>query len=437
LKKALKIVATAVGILIAVLIAAFLLLGRDGPPPDAEDLVPVRHEIPAEENAYTYLMLATNITYEPHGWLDLWDMATNEHWEADVFAALVETNAAPLALLDRAVRCERLQVPAMVRFDVPVRHLSHMRNAARLMDLRAKWLFRTGREEEAFECALEIARYGRMLEGGGGAVIHYLVGMAVHGLGLGCVEDFARKTSLPSGELVRLAEEVAGHGADREGLANAFRAEYVLTSTIVDDLCEGRIGLVDLCADEGVVPLLPKSGYFFQPNRTRRLFADAYREMVRRSRMAWSEMDIEEFRECGQYRRSDLASLFAPNPVGRMLHDFLLASLAGVFERACWTDFSCAADRALLALRAYRQDHGGLPDSLGELVPDYLTEIPRDPFDGAPLRYSRNKGILYSVGSDLADDGGSTAGLDGERVTSRWAAEDIVFEIGFGERDER
>lgn len=61
------------------------------------------------------------------------------------------------------------------------------------------------------------------------------------------------------------------------------------------------------------------------------------------------------------------------------------------------------------ALRAYRLENGGFPDSLGALAPRYLKRIPSDYFaSGAPFRY-RKRGQnydLWSVGPDKKDDGG-------------------------------
>ena len=49
-----------------------------------------------------------------------------------------------------------------------------------------------------------------------------------------------------------------------------------------------------------------------------------------------------------------------------------------------------------------------MPDSLSNLVPDFLESIPIDPFDGKELRYRKlDKGfVVYSVGENLSDDGG-------------------------------
>ena len=37
--------------------------------------------------------------------------------------------------------------------------------------------------------------------------------------------------------------------------------------------------------------------------------------------------------------------------------------------------------------------------------PEYLGAVPTDPLDGQPLRYSKEKRCLWSIGWDLVDDG--------------------------------
>jgi hypothetical protein len=65
--------------------------------------------------------------------------------------------------------------------------------------------------------------------------------------------------------------------------------------------------------------------------------------------------------------------------------------------------------RCAVAIERYRLAHSGqLPPDLNSLTPQYLDEVPIDPFDGKPLRYQRrSKGyVIYSVGGDCKDDGG-------------------------------
>jgi hypothetical protein len=78
-------------------------------------------------------------------------------------------------------------------------------------------------------------------------------------------------------------------------------------------------------------------------------------------------------------------------------------------ERA---DKRCRAKRWLLicevALQGHRAEHGEFPDDLADLVPGYLSAVPKDPFSNKPFIYRRQPTgyLLYSVGPDGKDDGG-------------------------------
>jgi len=66
--------------------------------------------------------------------------------------------------------------------------------------------------------------------------------------------------------------------------------------------------------------------------------------------------------------------------------------------------------RLELAIQAWRNTNGSLPESLSELVPQIISEIPVDPFDpgGGLLQYRRTEEgyVLYSVGPNGSDEGG-------------------------------
>lgn len=64
--------------------------------------------------------------------------------------------------------------------------------------------------------------------------------------------------------------------------------------------------------------------------------------------------------------------------------------------------------RVALAVERYRLHSGDLPGALDELVPEYLSAVPLDPFDGQGLRYRvLNPGyVVYSVDMDGQDNEG-------------------------------
>ena len=100
-----------------------------------------------------------------------------------------------------------------------------------------------------------------------------------------------------------------------------------------------------------------------------------------------------------------------------------------------WSEFG------RLALELHRARHGRYPELLQALVPGELAELLPDPFSGEPLVYRLEPDgtyVLYSVGSDLFDDGGSFVsmktgepfpfGPDGVRV-ARPQCVDIPFHL--------
>jgi hypothetical protein len=75
------------------------------------------------------------------------------------------------------------------------------------------------------------------------------------------------------------------------------------------------------------------------------------------------------------------------------------------------------------ALERYHFDNGLYPGSLDVLVPHYLDALPHDIIDGRPLIYrptSDGKFLLYSIGWNEKDDGGTSSGTDLTRGDWVW-----------------
>jgi hypothetical protein len=71
-------------------------------------------------------------------------------------------------------------------------------------------------------------------------------------------------------------------------------------------------------------------------------------------------------------------------------------------------DATRALVRLAVAATAFKAKHGKYPEKLAGLVPDFLAEVPPDPYDGRPIRLRPEDGglVLYSIGRDRKDDGG-------------------------------
>ncbi len=101
-----------------------------------------------------------------------------------------------------------------------------------------------------------------------------------------------------------------------------------------------------------------------------------------------------------------------------------------VMEKFAHAEARLTVLRLACAVEVYSRRHGRLPESLAELAPKLLPEIPRDPFTGRSYIYKMKPGgtnyVIYSVGSDEEDDGGVWSTFPDRSID--WGDGDIVFE---------
>jgi hypothetical protein len=112
------------------------------------------------------------------------------------------------------------------------------------------------------------------------------------------------------------------------------------------------------------------------------------------------------------------AMIFATEATGNMVSTYLRS-------QALLTSAAAA-----LAAERFRLATGLWPESLDELVPKYLNEVPVDPFTGKPLRFKRLADglVIYSVGTDGVDDGGDIR-LHPDPVYSATQLKDFGFQL--------
>jgi len=407
----LTLIAFAVGIALS---TVGYLLSRDCPPPQDDDLKVQRLDIPEKENAFYYFELAA----DELAWPDdeetnerVHAMLEDEQWDDELADELIQKNTAIFEYIEKGLACAHLQVPEIKGIDDLMPYLCPRRDLARLTSLRALWFFKQGKEKEAFDEAMKGVKFGHMIEGSKGQLIHYLVGMGVKEIGLDRMRMMMPRTSLPPDRLKGYAEALANYEANEEGLADAFRVEYTVFAGLTDDLARGArdldFGKVDM--EERDHTKKGYSGYFFQPNKTKRLLAEMYRGCISNIPRTWAERDYSGLPEPPEGPGFLMMARYAVsgNAIGKILVPMLAPAMERTQLAKCRTDLSVSITRLLLALKAYKTDTGELPLSLDELVPEYLDAVPRDPFGGKPIRYSREESILYSVGEDLVDSGGS------------------------------
>lgn len=402
---------------------------RDIPPLDDSDLWLTKVEIPKEENAFHYLYQTGQELYLPPEKMEIF-----EKWDSELAKRLIKNNKEVFPYFKKATKLPYFQIPGLqdpknVGFETLLPGLGKARNIARLNSIKANYLLRQGEEREALSLTLKIIEMGQMLQDGPRAVwMNYLVGLAIKEIGFhrlrAMIADLTLSPEILKDYLVKLDQ----FEANEEGLIRAMKMEYIMFANLKTKEEWGKLKVEKEEIPRWIRVPLSKFDWLYKPNQTQGLLAESFRSFINKVKKDYYyEMrPTDEFLVSGFFcEERDLIQLaFIENMIGKILHDMMIPAFDRALEFKHLEDFSVRGTQLLLALRAHQIETGKLPFSLAELVPRYLSEIPRDPFDGELIRYCLEKGIIYSVGKDLKDSGGSE-GEDWARM------QDPTFRIEF------
>ena len=424
-----------------------VVFGKDEPPPDDRDLLLSRVEISTTENAiYHFLPYYDSGSKEII--LSYWTEAQEKlkeskeiywpadkteknyqiiignEWDEELVKEVMEKNREFFEDFDRFIQSPYFQDPvirdpASFGIDMPPLALGQYRTFAKLSLLRSTYLFKQGKEKEAFDETIKVIKMGQMLQDAPlPSMIQYLVGIAIKGMGLENLRAMIKETDLSVDLLKIYTHELSRFYANKESLEKIFKGEYIslmnAKTKFIDSIPKGKKFseeekiLLQEFLPSGKGEFLARFSYFYKPNQTKRFFAEETRRQLEAVNKEW----------CWTPEIGPLISYYGPkvifteNLIGKTLHDIVMVGFGAVLQRKCFEDFSVASTQLLMAIKAYQIENKKLPDSLEELSPEYILELPQDPFDKKIIRYSKQKKIIYSVGPNGKDEGGS----EGEKL---------------------
>ena len=157
------------------------------------------------------------------------------------------------------------------------------------------------------------------------------------------------------------------------------------------------------------------SAYFYQNELA---FARMYEQIVLPladltnrtvSAAAWRTVEQDSKEHLKHYSPYTIQALMTFPAVSKSVIKFAL-----IQEDVDLARVACALERCRLA-------HGSYPETLGALSPQFMEKVPNDLIGGQPLKYRREANgrfVLYSVGWNETDEGGTVALTKGGRVDS-------------------
>jgi hypothetical protein len=381
-----------------------------------------RASIPAGSNAFDVLVEAADELWWPDAQSrTLAELARDTNWDPSLTAKTLAYNRETLAAWDKAVTLPAMQVPEITTEDTAVPYLADWKRLAMLAGVRENALLHNGEDQAAFDQMLNDLQLGRRMQNAHGALIGYLVGVAVTGMTLDQLQHWAGKAHLEPGQLkaciARMAPDPNGEAA---AFANAMKTEYQCDIGTLEALRQGKIA----DSESGGVYVRPRPwAPVYNYSQTRALFARLTLALVAAAPHHYIDANLP----AQNTNPPNLVSLIlSGNVAGRIFYDMMGPAVIPAFAKKSQADAQWQATRTILALRAYELTHGRLPPDLNALVPEFLEAVPTDDFDGHPLRYAPERKMVYSVGRNLKDDGG-----DDRRTGPSHQPLDLVYRFDF------
>lgn len=325
---------------------------------------------------------------------------------AEALAELIANNAQPLASLRRGRSLEscdfgvQFTSPAI---DLQFPHLSQIRTLAKLGSVSAIQAHISGDDSAAFDSTLDLFALSRAARTDSHTMIQYLIGVAIESLACRAIESIqsplaaAGTGSQPdSGQLRALIQILLAEDDMRATYHHAMLGEraFVLDYMMVVIESPEKMG----------APAASPFSALIKPA----LLAD----VVHGQELITQVAGMAEFTNVEQTRKKYPEQPSNDTLAG--LQSTLSSMLIPSYLRSVELYYRALAERRMaacaLAIRLYEREHGQLPATLTELVPQYLPAVPLDPMaaDNRPISYHPDgeAPILYSVGDNGRDDGG-------------------------------
>ncbi len=358
-----------------------------------------------------------------------------ERWSDTSFPSLTKAlfdGERTLALARAAAAAPDPQVPS---FTSMTDNFPYIIASRRVMDLfRASAAQKAGAgdlEGSVHELEAGIA-FARILTRGG-ALLHALIDYAFEMQACRDLRLIALQNDLPAPVAQAVILSLLDGDSKAEPLAETLRAEYRAIPGTVELIygptSQPIIGFEDKKGEEEMWRMLSRKGWFFGSTResTNLHLTSVYRCLVTLAEQPYDPNSI------GRLERGFIPDinphriLLANDPIGYVLTRFTVPAFPGIFIRYRMRATELRATAIVIALRQFERTRGRRATDLNDLVPQYFSSLPLDPFDERPFRYrirEDGKWILYSVGPNQLDEGGRETEKSPKKVGD---AGDVIF----------
>ena len=369
------------------------------------------HELAPEKNAFNYYRRAGDSLQNLQLMLKFYDSNVTKP-DLNEKRALVLENTQALTILREGFAYPS-RFPVIKSFDEPMPYLVKFRNLARLMKLEAEVKATDGDWPGANDICLDIVYLGKDIQQGA-PIIGCMVSIACQVIGRKPAWEYLHRLNpAQSRQAIKRLQAIDADSAPFIDVL-AIERDAVLTTfrELRDNPESFRQVIEENSGDKLDVPveIMETVGRQITEGALAEYSAhmDKLIAMAQTPFHAWQPL---------------------PAPKNKLVEIFLID-----FRKAGFRVLSNQTQNRLMlvshALNAFKAEKGQYPKSLASLCPEYLHELPLDPFGkNQPFRYRVTKTgyLLYSIGPDARDNGGKAVmGKDKSHLVYDQSKGDIV-----------
>lgn len=271
-------------------------------------------------------------------------------------------------------------------------------NPLRLFILDAETALKGGDAGPAVSAHRDVARLARRQFESGGGIISLLVAGSIQNLAAELCCDLLDHGHPDEATLKELEEIWRDDPAVAEAGRSALLRENRFFTNALNMMTQGKL------TPQMETEFPARKRFLIKRNQTLNIRNDIVRTALRSIFLPFPSKEDAQAAGFGPPvdDRPRLKQILDPNYVGGKL-----ARSGGnqVILNAYRALFVPRAIRVRLAIHRWRQAHPEQwPASLSELVPDYLPQIPKDPWNGNPLLWDQASRIVYATGLDWKPD---------------------------------
>jgi hypothetical protein len=314
---------------------------------------------------------------------------------AEIEAALAAAQPA-IKKLDEAQQKPLCLFVTGLRIDSLFPHGQAARAFARLGSIRLYRARLKGSSDEAEQAIRHTLRLSRDLRLGGSFIIQ-LISITMDSMVLTDIADFTlTQPGLTAKDCDRVLALLTEHERDAVSCADeGIRVEYVTCRNTMDALQQKRMS--PLVFGPNAERFLSQVNWPAEIDAINNAFASAIPLAAARYDAARLE----------QWAAAETAKAKTQNA---LITQQFLPAIAPCLGAAARHQAQLAGVECLAVVRRYALTHGSLPDNLDVAAREAgLKAVPTDPYSGGPMHYKviGGKPVVYSVGKDGKDDGGT------------------------------